>query len=162
MRSCRPLAVLAALLAALIASADTKAELDGMYQRFNTAVKQKNLQAAMALCTKDFTWVDSKGTKMTRAQMEGQLKQQFAMFQQITSVTVKIDKITVKGAEVVAQTQGVFEATVKMSPDAKTASKLKSVSKTDDTWVKVAGKWLLKKVTAIKEETTVDGKRISG
>ena len=162
MRYRRLLAASAILAASAFGFADTKAELDGMYAKLNAAMKQKNTAAVMAMCTKDFSWVDPKGKKMSRAEMEQQLKMQFSFMKKVTAVTVKIEKVTVKGAETIARTQGIFEGDIQLTPDAKKLSKLKSSSITDDTWIKVGGKWMLKKVSAIKDNATIDGKPVGG
>jgi hypothetical protein len=81
---------------------------------------------------------------------------------QVLSISSTISKLTAKGAEVIVRTEGSFEVSIPNAEDAKKNSKFKTVSTTDDVWVKVGQKWMLKKVTVIKETNTVDGKKVGG
>lgn len=162
MRSFRSLIAVGLIATCALSFADTKAELDAMYAKFNAAMLKKDLATVMSMCTKDFSWVDSKGKKISRVEMEAQMKLQFQFLKKVTAVTVTIEKVTMNGAEATAHTKGVFAGDLVLDPKTKKVSKLKSVSTTDDTWVKLGGKWMLKRVKALKETTTVDGKPING
>ena len=90
------------------------------------------------------------------------MKMQLTMLQKIIQISNKITKFTVKGSTVVTTTDGVFEADLKFTPDAKKNSRLKSLSKTEDVWVKSPKGWQLKQVKTLKETMTLDGKPFSG
>ncbi len=142
--------------------ADTKSDIQARYTKLEAAMRAKSPTKVMELCSADFKWLDSKGTSMDRKQLEQQIKMQLSAVQKIDTMTNKIEKLTVKGNTVIARTNGVFEATLKLTPDAKKTSRLKSVSLTDDTWIKTPKGWLLKQVKSIKETVTLDGKPFGG
>jgi len=150
-----------AVVAAALGVADVRKDLEAVYARLNSAMLKKDVASVIGLCTKDFVYATPSGANLTRGQMEEQLKGQMRAIKKVVAVTIKIDKVTQKGAEVVARTTGVFEADIVLTPDAKKASRLKSTSVTDDTWVQVGGKWMLKKVKGVKETSTLDGKPFS-
>lgn len=147
-----------AVVAVAASVADVRKDLEAVYARLNSAMLKKDVSTVIGLCTKEFVYTTQSGENLTRGRMEDQLKAQMRAIKKVVTVTIKIDKVTQKGAEVVARTTGVFEADIMLSPDAKKASRLKSTSVTDDTWVQSAGKWMLKKVKAVKETSTLDGK----
>ena len=150
------------ILAATAAVADTKSEIQAAYRKMEDALRTKNIAGVMAMCTADFKWIDNKGQAMTRAQMEQQMKMQFGGIKKIDHVSNKVEKVTVKGNQATTRTNGIFEATLMLTPDAKKSSKLKGGSVTDDTWVKTPKGWMLKQVNVIKETMTLDGKPFSG
>jgi len=154
--------VIVAIALGSVALADTKSEITACYRKMETALKAKNIDAAMAICSADFKWIDKSGKAMTRSQLIQQMKMQFSAVQKVEQVTNKINKLTTKGDQVITRTSGVFEASLKLTPDAKKSSKLKSVSTTDDTWVKTPMGWLLIQVKAVSETMTLDGKPVGG
>lgn len=145
-----------------IVGADPKSELTATYAKMEAALKAKDLAGVMKFFSNDFTWIDAKGTKSNKAQIEAQMKLQMSAIQKVHRATTKILKLTPKDGTQVARTEGVFEADLKLNPQATKPSRFKSVSITEDTWVKSQTGWGLRQVKTVKETMTLDGKPFGG
>jgi ketosteroid isomerase-like protein len=128
--------------------------LDAQYAKFNTSLVKKDMKTMFDVLTPDATYV-MKGMVQNREQMRQMMTQTMAMMQ-ISKASNKIEKLTMKGEMAIvvaaAKSSGKMKGTDgKIHP-------ISYTSKTRDHWTKTPGGWKIKKIEAISESMTVDGK----
>ena len=105
--------------------------------------------------TADFKSIDH-GKASTYAEWLAQLTQSLSSLQHISSANAKLLSCKENGLNGVTSTSFSFTATV--AGGDKKIHKLSGVSTGTDSWVKVGGKWKMKKSTAGTQKMTLDGK----
>jgi ketosteroid isomerase-like protein len=154
------LAVAAGLLTlgAPAARADDKADIEALYAKISAAMKSKNLKAIYALGTSDFT-TKANGVTMGTKESAKMMEDQFKTLKKVNNCSMKISKITIKGASAVVLSDSVFDATVS-GPDGK-IHKMADTGTSKDTLVKTKKGWLFKNVEMLTSKMTMDGKPYS-
>ncbi len=153
----KPALIIAATIAATFAWGDPKKEIQALYTKAASAMKQKNVAGVMALGTPDLTYKTKDGRVLRRSELEAQLKSQFKVVKVITKVSQTILTITVTGTTAEVKCKSVFEGRIP-NPQTKKDMILKSLGESKDTWIKGATGWKLKSIVETSEKTTVDGK----
>jgi ketosteroid isomerase-like protein len=147
------------------ARADDKSEIRAVIGQVTSAMKKKDIKALMATGTDDFSTKMSNGQTLTGKQAEAMMKEQFAMMKSIDEVTMKCDKITVKGksAEVLCSSKMSAVLVDAKGQMGKAGAKHKMVSTGTSKVDLVKGKkgWKVKYVEDLTENTTMDGKKMS-
>lgn len=136
-------------------TAKVKKELEAMNAKAIAAIKKKDAATLIGLLTPDFTFQGTKGEKMTRAQYEQTVKQQFTVVKEVKAASAKVGAVTVKGNTAVAQLSSQLTLTV-ADPQGKLHTIMQS-STSEDTMVKTAQGWKLKKTVEKTTSTTMDG-----
>lgn len=153
----KPALVIAVCLAAGFVWGDPKKEIQALYSKAATAMKQKNVAGVLALSTPELTYRTKDGRVLKRSELESQLKSQFKVVKVITKVSQTILSIKVTGTIAEVKCQSVFEGRIP-NPQTKKDMILKSLGESKDTWIKGASGWKLKSIVETSEKTTVDGK----
>lgn len=153
------LALLMALSAAAFAEPVPK-DIQALYAKFGAATEKKDLAALGKLVTPDFVVVTEKGKTQTLEQVKQTLQFQLAILQNLRS-KYTVAKATVKGKTASATTQSTMSGEIK---NAKTnvVQKVKVTAKSQDTLLKTAEGWKLKKLVVLAQTATIDGKPIQG
>jgi ketosteroid isomerase-like protein len=139
--------------------AAVRKQLNGQYAKLAAAFKSKNANAVMALGTPDFSMKERNGVVSdAKASTEG-IKQMFAMVKSFNRVDMKIHKLAVKGNQAVATTTYVYDSQTPPDPKGK-SHRMVSKGLTKDTWVKAGSTWKVRSVEMLKDEMTMDGKKI--
>ena len=142
-------------------SADEKA-IRAMYVKLEQAFKNKDMDAIMALSTKDFTEKMPDGKVLSAKEAEQQMRQEFAMTKEVKSVSMHPDSIKVSGknatvmgtfkfTDIVVDSQGMMGpkgAQHTLSGSGKSRVKL----------VKTAEGWRFKSEEGLSMKATMDGK----
>lgn len=149
---------LAVLALAAFSTADLKSEIkDGNTKIHHAMIKgdMKVLEAVMkAVVTKDFKHIEN-GQTQNFAQMFAQMKGSFAMMK-VTSAKTDVMSVKEKGNGGTASEKHMMGGTM-TTPDKKT-HKITFTGVSNNTYVKVNGKWKMSVMSWGKSTMTMDGK----
>lgn len=149
--------IVAGVIAASFAWGDPKKEIQALYTKAATAMRQKNVAGVLALGAPDLSYKTKDGRILKRSELEAQLKSQFKVVKVITKVSQTILTIKVTGTTAEVKCKSVFEGRIP-NPQTKKDMILKSLGESKDIWIKGATGWKLKSIVETSEKTTVDGK----
>ena len=135
--------------------ADTKADIQGLYNQLCTAFKKGDIEGVKATAAPDFTLIEH-GQKMNAEQALQQLKMMFASGMKISKMEMTVRSVKAKGNTAVVRADSVSEGTMKM-PDGK-VHKMESVGVSSDTLVKTPAGWKFQIVKSVSEKSKMDGK----
>jgi ketosteroid isomerase-like protein len=151
--------VLSALVSGVRADdAAVRKALDAQYAKFSQGMIKKDMKAMFSLLTPDATFKEVGGQIMTREQMSKMMEQMMGTMT-ISKIGNKVETLKVKGNTAIADVTSRSSGKMK-GQDGKTHT-VAYVSKSRDTWTKTAGGWKLKRIEAISETMTMDGKPVS-
>ncbi len=145
--------------------ADAKGEISKAYDTRLKLFKAKDA-AGMTKMFTDLTTEDisMEGTGMAgmkKAEMAKMIKSQLSLVQSVKGGSMTLAKWNIKGNTVSVEATEKMEFTMANPQDPKKPMVMKGITISTDTWVKVGGKWKLKKVKVSKEEYTMNGKKMS-
>ena len=156
--------ILVAASAVLIASssfADLKSDWQKKLDAYVAAMKKKDIKACTAIINEnfspDFKYIPMKGKTIGIKEWLDLGKMEIDMTEKVTTMTYKIDKVTMGKDSATMKTTLKFEGTVKMDPKAK-AGVMKGSSTSDQKMVRKGGKWWITEIKSTSEKTTFNGK----
>ena len=144
------------LLPGLVAANAVK-ELEAVYRDFNAAMKARDLKKVMAFTTPDFKLINASKVVFSRMEVRTNLEQTLKQFKSIASITTKIDSF--KSTVIQVRSTSVFKAEI-VNPSTKKVGVFESKSTSDDVWHKTAAGWRIKESRIVKEENTLDGRKV--
>lgn len=151
--------IVVGLLPGLIAANALK-ELEVAYRDFNAAMKARDLKKVMAFTTPDFKLINAQKVVFSRIEVRTNLEQTLKQFKSITSITTKIDRIQSDKPTVIhVRSSSGFKAEI-VNPATKKVGVFESKSVSDDVWVKTNAGWRIKESRIVKEENTLDGRKV--
>ena len=149
------------LLGTTTAFADLKSDWQKKLDAYVAAMKKKDLKACTVIINEnfspDFKYIPMKGKTIGIKEWLDLGKMEIGMTEKVTTMTYKIDKVTMGKNSAVMKTTIKFEGTVKMDPKAK-AGVMKGTSTSDQKMVKKGGKWWITEIKSTSEKTTFNGK----
>lgn len=130
------------------------------YRRMETALAQKDVNAAVKICLPNAQFKSKKMPTVSVEQWKQMAAQTLPAFQSL-KISTRIDSLKVKGSEATAEISQTMEARV-INPQTNKVSILRSEQKSRDVWVKSGSNWLLKLSDTFSEKSTLDGKPLPG
>lgn len=158
----KPLAILAftGLVTLSGAQGDVKRALQPFYDGLNRHILNKRFDRAEALLVKhahpQFARVDMDDRRQSFREYLDDFRAALGPPADVLTSKTRIDHVATKGGITFASTAGQWSVRISTS-DGKPQT-IGVVTKTRDTWVKVAGVWKVKEVKVISEAFTLDGK----
>ena len=151
-----PLAAAALFFAVAPASADTKADIQKLYNKLATAFKNGDMKLLMTTAAPGFKMKEHGQTmnaEQARAQLEGMFKSGF----KINQCTMKVESFKLKGNTATVKALGHTDGLMP-GPGGK---KMHMVSDTvsRDILVKTPQGWKFKFAETVSDNTTMDGKK---
>jgi len=151
--------IVVGLLPGLVAANALK-EIESAYLNFNAAMKARDLKKVMAFTTPDFKLINASKVVFSRIEVRTNLEQTLKQFKNITSITTKIDSFKSDKLTVIhVRSTSVFKAEI-VNPSTKKVGVFESKSTSDDVWHKTAAGWRIKESRIVKEENTLDGRKV--
>lgn len=152
----------AMLLQVLQARADSSAvarkAIEAQYAKRSSAASKKDLKGMMSSCTPDFVYVTQKGEKGDVNLLKRRLSTLFAVAQTVkASSTIQTFSLHGKEASLKMKTHIVSEF---MNPDTQQPAKLIADDSSEDTWIKTAKGWFIKREKSLSDKITVNGKSV--
>ena len=148
------------------ATQQARKAIQATYNRVNAALAKKDLSVARATRTPDYVLITDKGQKRTAAQLRAQEQGILSLAQSITAKS-DIQKITLNGntATVLVNENGALVVQMpqqnyggKPSPGQKNVIRVRHQAQ--DSWVKLNGRWRIKRSRYLTSRVTVNGKPI--
>jgi ketosteroid isomerase-like protein len=139
-------------------TADARKAMQTVYDKVAAAMAKKDMNGVMAYFTPDFQQIGPDGRKATLAEMKQMIQMQMQMMQNPKMKTT-IQKFSLKGKEAKATVKQHFAASI-VNPQTSKVIKVASDETSDDTWVKTARGWQLRKSVTLTSRQTADGKPI--
>lgn len=159
------LASVAILTVPAFSLADAKAEISKSYDARLKLFKAKNATGMTKLftelTTEDISMEGAGMSGMKKAEMAKMIKSQLSLVQSVKGGSMTLAKWNIKGNTVSVEATEKMEFTMANPQDPKKPMVMKGITISSDTWVKVGEKWKLKKVKVVKEEYTMNGKKMS-
>jgi hypothetical protein len=137
----------------------TKKAINAVYAKTMIWYKKKDMVSMLTVVSKDFVMTTTQGKKMTYAEMKNQMTEQIKMIDTITKASYKINKMSMKGKDVVADVTGYSTFKMKGQDGKLHTYAVTVVSK--DIWTKTPKGWMMKASTSVKEVVFQDGKKIT-
>ena len=137
------------------AAANAKNAILANYRRGDASLNKKNVDAVFAMQTADFTYTLKSGEQITREQ-EHQMIRQLTFAQNISAHTVVLKFSYSNGAAHVRAKEHIV-ATI-ADPQTQKQTRVVVDAVTEDTWVKVGGKWLVKRSKEISRSQNMTTK----
>jgi hypothetical protein len=164
-RRIAPLLVLfAASLAPAPARADARSELQALYNRGLQSYRKGNPDFLINLQTPDFTMKLPDGRTINRRQANAQIRNSIQAFKKLQpgrkppTIDTRVLGVASRGNQAVAT---VASSATFSTKDAQGKSHtIRSVSTERHTWVKTPKGWRVRRVEALKTNTTVNGKPV--
>ncbi|ODU52784.1 hypothetical protein ABT09_02440 [bacterium SCN 57-13] len=155
--------VLAVCAFAFDDAAKAKAQIQTEMSKYATAIKKKDAagleKIIKANFSEDFKDTDSKGNVRNREQTIQAMKQNITMLKTVKSVSVKVEKLTIKGGTATSNEHMVMKAVI-AGPDPKQTATLDVDSSWVSTYVKKGAKWICTASKGGKEKVLINGKPI--
>lgn len=154
----------AVLSLSALSLADAKGEISKAYDARLKLFKARDAAGLSKLFT-DLTTEDvsMEGTGMAglkKAEMAKMIKSQLSLVQSVKGGSMTLGKWKIEGDTATVEATEKMEFTMANPENAKKPMVMKGTTISSDTWVKSGGKWKLKKVKVLKEEYTVNGKKL--
>lgn len=157
------LAGVAVLSLAALSMADAKSEISKAYDARLKLFKARDAAGLSKLftdlTTEDVSMEGAGMAGMKKAEMAKMIKSQLGMVQSVKGGSMTLAKWNIKGDTAILEATEKMEFTMANPQDPKKPMVMKGTTVSTDTWVKVGGKWKLKKVKVVKEDYTVNGKK---
>ena len=161
------LVALAAVLAAttVAQTSPNRAFLNNRYAELSNLMRKRDTAGLrtwfMKWTTPEFEYFTSQRVAIGRDQLLASMQQQVSMMRSVDSVTAKITRLNEKPNEISATISTTIRAMVALDPKANPV-RFASDSVSIDRWVRVNGNWRLARVTTTRDNSTLDGKPLSG
>ena len=134
--------LVSALLAAPGSDAKLRKELGAEYGRYIAAYRNRDFAAMEKMISADFRWKQADGTILNRAQSISHMKRQREAVKELKILTARIERITAKGKDFVAQSTSRFEGTLAGEKGKFLAVDITGTAR--DTWTRTPKGWRLR------------------
>jgi ketosteroid isomerase-like protein len=135
----------------------SKADWQKMYNEAEKCFANKDVASLTKYMTPDFTMTTGGKTKDLAGSKQG-LTQFFGMMKTLRA-TMTVTKVSQKGdMAMVTDSYRMSGNMMSMNPKVKKTSKMVDTGTETATWVKVKGKWMMKKLVSTDDKVTIDGK----
>jgi hypothetical protein len=139
--------------------AQVKKSIEAMYLQKNISTEKKDLTGMMSIYAPGATIKYPNGKVLDRGELEKQLVALLPLIKSVVSHDV-VKTISLKGTTALVQSKR-SSTTVTEEPDTHKQDHVVHTAETEDTWVKIGDKWLLKQVRVIGSHSTVNGKTMT-
>lgn len=134
----------------------SKADWQKMYDMAGKAFDKMDADSLFSYMAPGFT-MTMGGHTMTAEQAKGQMKGWFAMMKNL-HCKFTVTKVSGVGGMALVTDDFAQSGMTKPNPKTKKSDKYADVGSEQATWIKVNGKWMMKKLVTTKENMTMNGK----
>jgi len=146
------------------ALADAKSEISKVYDLRLKLFKARDAKGLAKmfndLATEDISMDGAGMSGMKKKQLTQSIEAQMGMIKSVKGGSMTLGKWKIQGNTATLEVTEKMEFTMSNPQDAKKPMVMKGTTISSDTWVKVGNKWKLKKVKVLKEDYTVNGKKL--